>query len=111
MTDGDPSILEKALEESLRAGREYGPPAENFPAAARLLDAYLMNRVDITMEEALEGEPKPFVRGEDFPLMMALVKIARLQTGDVDRDTVVDIAGYVRAFAEMHGLEELDYDG
>jgi hypothetical protein len=65
----------------------YGPPHENFARIARLWDAYIKN---------LGGRN---IRPKDVAMMMVLLKMARLIVTSVpvrdQRDSVVDMAGYV----------------
>ena len=57
---------------------EYGPPTENYRCIAEMWSAYL--GVEIT----------PY----DYSQMMQLAKIGRNKTGEPDKDTHTDQAGY-----------------
>jgi len=85
--NGD-SILLDAYETGRRRGKQYGPPDENFEQAAVLMGAYL--GLDLN--------------GLDYAMLMIQAKMARLQTGGVDREHLLDIAGYARAAAEYAGV-------
>ena len=82
------SILLDAYETGRRRGKQYGPPDENFEQAAVLMGAYL--GLDLN--------------GLDYAMLMIQAKMARLQTGGVDREHLLDIAGYARAAAEYAGV-------
>lgn len=84
------SVLLDAYTTGQERGRQYGPPDENFDAAARLKSGYLGADMD----------------GFDYAIEMILTKIARLQTGGRDRDTLVDIAGYARGAAVYEGVND-----
>lgn len=91
------NILNKADETVGQRAQEYGPPTENFRAIADLWSAYL--GVDIT----------PY----DYSQMMILAKIGRGKTGEPDRDTHVDQAGYSLTTSLVHqdGSEPGPYYG
>lgn len=76
--------------------RDYGSPAKNFSAAAELCGAYL----------GIELTP------DDVAVILALVKISRIQRGEcVKDDTYIDLAGYAAIAGELAGLrreEETD---
>ena len=84
-----PSVLLEAYATGQRRGRQYGPPDENFEAAAALKSEYLGTEMDAF----------------DYAIEMILTKVARLKTGERDRDSLVDIAGYARAAAIVEGME------
>ena len=72
-------------------GREqdYGSPEQNFKLIARLWSDYL-------------GIP---VWPRDVAMMMALLKIARIKSGNYKDDNYIDLAGYAACGAELDGLE------
>ena len=85
MTRSD--ILQKA--EAIVTGerqKNYGTPEYNFGKIADLWNAYkgddLFDAVDVAM-------------------MMALLKIARIQTGTATEDSFVDLAGYAACGGEI----------
>lgn len=65
--------------------QEYGSPEDNFQSIANLWSSY--KNVSFT---AL-----------DVSMMMALLKIARIQTGTATEDSFVDLAGYAACGAEI----------
>lgn len=72
--------------------KQYSPPENSFKAIASLWSMYLYNRFgDI---------PEPLLP-EDVGLMMALFKIARIQTGSFKEDSFVDACGYLACAGEI----------
>lgn len=81
-----PEILQKA--EACICGhreQEYGSPENNFQTIADLWRAY--KGVDFT--------------AVDVAMMMALLKIARIQSGTATEDSFVDLAGYAACGGEI----------
>lgn len=81
-----PEILQKA--EACVCGhreQEYGSPENNFQTIADLWRAY--KGVDFT--------------SVDVAMMMALLKIARIQSGTATEDSFVDLAGYAACGGEI----------
>jgi len=78
------SILREA-EEIISADRErtHGRAEENLANIATLWDAWCRVSRDAQMT------------AHDVAIMMALLKIARTQTGTYNRDDYVDAAGYI----------------
>ena len=95
--DGE-GILIEAHEMAEDRSSKYGPPGPNMRAAARLWSAYLRN----TPGWSPEADP---LDGADVAQMMILLKMARHQTGETNRDTFVDEAGYARVAAEVLGVD------
>lgn len=83
----------ETLDEALRCvcgDREaYGTPEDNFGRIARLWADYL-------------GHP---VCPYDVAAMMALLKIARIASGQPKADNWVDLAGYAACGAELQAVE------
>ncbi len=79
-----PSILREA-EEIISADRErtHGKAEENLANIATMWDAWCRVSRDAQMT------------AHDVAIMMALLKIARTQTGTYNRDDYVDAAGYI----------------
>ena len=73
----------------------HGDKVINFTKIARLWNAYLANR------EQLE------LTAVDIGQMMALLKMARTQSGTLDVDHYVDMAGYVLCAGEIALAETL----
>lgn len=65
--------------------QEYGSPENNFSIIARFWSYYL----NVTIE------PK------DVAAMMALLKIARIASGNAKEDNWVDLAGYAACGGEL----------
>lgn len=66
--------------------RQYGTPEDSFGFIARLWGAYLGDNT---------------LSGHDVALMMALLKIARIQTGRYKADSYIDAAGYIACAGEV----------
>lgn len=67
--------------------QQYGSPEDNFTTIAGFWTTYL--RHDIT--------------ADDVAMMMVLLKVARIQSGQVKADNYVDLAGYAACAAEIAG--------
>ena len=65
--------------------KEYGTPEDNFNRIASFWTAY--KGVDFT--------------ANDVAMMMSLLKIARIQSGNATEDSFVDLAGYAACGAEI----------
>lgn len=78
--------LEKATECVCgKREQDYGSPEDNFTAIAMLWSAY--KRTSFT--------------AKDVTMIMALLKIARIQTGSATEDSFVDLAGYAACGCEI----------
>ena len=77
----------KKADECVNGKREqdYGSPESNFLSLAKLWTAYY-------------GVP---FSPTDVAMMMALLKIARIQTGTATEDSFVDLAGYAACGCEI----------
>ena len=82
------TILDEA-ERCVCADREqaYGSPENNFSLIARLWREYLDTDKPIT--------------AHDVAVMMALLKIARIASGQTKEDNYVDLAGYAACAGEI----------
>ncbi len=80
-------ILDKA-KECVYGQREqdYGTPEDNFRMIAELWNAYFGDRV---------------FTAKDVAMMMALLKIARIRSGNATEDSFVDLAGYAACGGEI----------
>ncbi len=67
--------------------RKHGDAQENHDNIARLWSAYLGKNLD----------------AHDVACMMVLLKIARTQTGAINPDNYVDMAGYAAIAGELVG--------
>lgn len=70
--------------------REYAHPSIDGARFADLMNAYYGKRSDLRFTAA------------DYPVIMVLCKLARLQNA-YKRDTAVDIAGYAEVLARIMG--------
>lgn len=93
----------KILNEAVRCvctsrQEEYGPIENNFALIARLWREYLDTSKPIT--------------AHDVAMMMALLKIARIATGQIKEDNYVDLAGYAACAGEiaLKGLREVSHN-
>jgi hypothetical protein len=69
----------------------HGDAAKNMGNISALWNAYIGNRPNWEAE----------LTGEDVAIMMALLKIARTQTGSLNLDDHIDAAGYVAIAGEI----------
>jgi hypothetical protein len=67
----------------------YGHPRDNFTCIAGMLSALFARKLRA-----------PFV-AEDVPLIFFCVKAARLETTPGHRESLVDMAGYARAYERL----------
>lgn len=89
-------ILEEAVEVTGGRGKSYGRPEDNFGRIARLWNQHLVN-IGL-LEEAPRG-----LSVADVAMMMALMKIARLENDPGHHDSWVDLAGYAACGGELAG--------
>lgn len=76
--------------------KQYGKPEDNFAAVAQMWEIYLRGQC--------VGEGADVcVAPEDVAMMMVLLKVGRLMTGDYLADNYVDICGYVACAGEIAG--------
>ena len=76
--------------------KQYGKPEDNFAAVAQMWEVYL--------REQCVGEGADVrIAPEDVAMMMVLLKVGRLMTGDYLADNYVDICGYVACAGEIAG--------
>lgn len=71
---------------------QYGNPENNFSVIASLWTTYFL-----AANEEHIGEFRP----EDVAIMMALLKIARIATGNAKDDNYIDLAGYAACSGEI----------
>lgn len=84
-----------AADQCVNGDREedYGKPEDNFAMIAKLWSVYL------------SGIPREFNLGAmDVACMMALMKIARINSGRVKADNFIDLAGYAACGGEIATL-------
>ena len=74
--------------------KQYGKPEDNFAAVAQMWEVYL--------REQCVGEGADVrIAPEDVAMMMVLLKVGRLMTGDYLADNYVDICGYAACAGEI----------
>lgn len=91
------SILEEA-EKCVCQSRqeEYGPIEDNFKTIATLWNVYMWSRqISKGSDDGVEITP------DDVAVMMCLLKIARISSGQTKDDNYVDIAGYAACAGEL----------
>jgi len=74
--------------------KEYGSPEDNFALIAEFWSSYK----DVVFTAL------------DVAMMMALLKIARIKTGEIKADNFVDLAGYAACGAECSIIKPLEED-
>lgn len=83
----------KAADKCVNGQRQtdYGTPEDNFTIIANLWNDYL------------RGD---FINATDVSMMMALLKIARIKSGNATEDSFVDLAGYAACGGEIATKED-----
>lgn len=71
--------------------QDYGSPEDNFKRIADLWNIYLGERLCVNID------------AEDVAAMLALLKIARIASGNAKKDNWVDLAGYAACGGELEG--------
>ena len=71
---------------------QYGSPENNFAKIADFWNTYMGERLMVQFD------------GEDVAMMMALLKIARITTGQPKSDNYIDACGYIACAGEVGGL-------
>lgn len=91
-------ILDAAKQAVADRGLNYGKPEDNFLRIALLWNAHLVNSglLDHTVLQNGTG-----IEASDVAIMLALVKIARLENDPAHQDSWVDIAGYAACGGEI----------
>lgn len=86
-----PNFLDRA-KECVCGQREqdYGTPEDNFRVIAHLWNSYLGDNV---------------ISEVDVAMMMALLKIARIRSGNYTADSFVDLAGYAACGGEIASIQ------
>ena len=70
----------------------YGEPEDNFRAIADFWNVYMSNRGE---------ELNRPLTATDIAIMMSLLKIARIATGEAKMDNFIDLAGYAVCAGEV----------
>lgn len=68
---------------------QYGSPENNFAKIADFWNTYMGERLMVQFD------------GEDVAMMMALLKIARITTGQPKADNYIDACGYIACAGEV----------
>ena len=76
--------------------QDYGSPESNFERIALLWHIYLGER--------LAGAIEP----TDVAAMLALLKIARIASGNAKADNWIDLAGYAACGGELEASKEIE---
>lgn len=79
---------------------QYGKPEQNFERIANLWNAHVGNNDDTYKPGDIYFHP------EDVAIMLALVKIARLEADPTHADSWIDLAGYAGCGAEVSGADD-----
>lgn len=90
----DKTVRQVVLEEAMKVvltnrEQQYGPPEDSFTAIKRLWTAY-------------KGVPFSL---KDVAIMMSLMKVGRIMTGQIKEDNWIDAIGYMACGAEMEVIE------
>lgn len=73
---------------------QYGSPEDNFSLIAQLWELYIKRKC-VSLAEDVKILP------EDVGCMMALLKIARIASGQAKDDNYVDACGYLACAGEL----------
>lgn len=93
-------LLDEAREiTSKDRNQAYGAPEDNFQQIADYWTLYMRNAK--ILDQGCKG-----LRHVDVAYLMALMKLARLNTNPTHRDSLVDLAGYAACAADCQ--EKLD---
>lgn len=101
------TIREKILTDAVtcvcgQREQDYGSPENNFATIAALWNTYTAAAHPGGVFYAGTGP----ITAKDVPVMMALLKIARIASGGGSGDSYVDLAGYAACAGEIAGLEK-----
>lgn len=93
-------VLDRAAAAVGERDTHYGQPEDNFLRIARRWSVHLVNRfgVDVTLAPA------------DVAIMMADLKLARLEKTPQHEDSWVDLAGYAACGGEVAALDPGDVE-
>lgn len=97
------SVLEAAIQTVADRGVPYGGVEDNFNRIASLWQAHLENRYASPDFAAF-----PVIDAADVAMMMALMKIARLEANPSHADSWIDVAGYAACGGEIGAKLTLD---
>ena len=74
--------------------QDYGSPEDNFSTIAAMWEPYLRRK-------CISKGAGVSVGAEDVAMLLALVKIGRIASGNVKEDNYVDLAGYAACAGEI----------
>lgn len=75
--------------------QDYGSPEQNFKTIALLWSVYLQRL------------GRGYLEDRDVAAMLALLKIARIASGNAKADNWIDLAGYAACGGEIESAEEV----
>ena len=85
-----------------------GEPEYSFGVIAKLWDAYLGDRL-------VRKDEEDYIADYDVAMMMALLKVGRIITGNYHEDNYIDLAGYaacgMECAAAAGGIRYTDEEG
>lgn len=93
-------ILDEAKATVAGRGKSYGTPEDNFGRIALLWNTHLVNSGLFEHAVLHHGTG---IEASDVAIMMALMKIARLENDPNHHDSWIDIAGYAACGGELAG--------
>ena len=73
---------------------DYGSPEQNFKVISMLWSVYL------------QRTPRSYINEVDVAAMLALLKIARIASGNAKSDNWIDLAGYAACGGELESKDE-----
>lgn len=85
--------------------QDYGKPEDNFSTTGLLWGTYLR----AAHPELAKVLPIDGITPKDVAMLMALLKVARIATGN-NSDSFVDLAGYAACAGEIAGTEHVYTD-
>lgn len=91
MTEAKDFCLEAARLVSSDRAKQHGDKRQNHDNIAALWNAWL----------TIRREPGAVLSARDVTVMMALLKIARMETGSINSDDYVDSLGYLALAGEL----------
>lgn len=77
---------------------QYGSPEDNFTLIAKMWSEYLR-----ATGLGDGDDSRDLISAEDVAVMMCLLKIARIATGEPKADSWIDLAGYAACGGEIQG--------
>lgn len=75
--------------------QDYGSPEQNFKTIALLWSVYIQRL------------GRTYLEDKDVAAMLALLKIARIASGNAKEDNWIDLAGYAACGGEIESVKEV----